>query len=60
MQTLQHDPDSYSGANCFNALSSDADHVNHRTLVTHDLHHVLTGFNADPSAGSLLWLSGRP
>lgn len=49
MKTLGCNPDFYVGPEYFNNLDSDADYVNYRTLATHDLHHVLTGFNFDTS-----------
>ena len=45
LQALGYDPDFYVGPEAFNNLATDADYVNYRSLATHDLHHVLTGFN---------------
>lgn len=44
-QALGYDTDFYVGPEAFNNLDTDADYVNYRSLATHDLHHVLTGFN---------------
>lgn len=49
IQALGYDPDFHPGPEYFNNLESDADYVNYRTFATHDLHHVLTGFNFDSS-----------
>ncbi|MEB3327144.1 MAG: Coq4 family protein [Synechococcus sp.] len=49
IRALDYNPDFYASPEYFNNLETDADYVNYRTLATHDLHHVLTGFNFDPS-----------
>lgn len=49
IRALAYDPAFYAPPEFFNNLESDADYVNYRTLATHDLHHVLTGFNFDRS-----------
>lgn len=49
VRALGYNPDFYAGPEYFNNLETDADYVNYRTVATHDLHHVLTGFNFDPS-----------
>ena len=49
IQALGYNPDFHPGPAYFNNLESDADYINYRTFATHDLHHVLTGFNFDAS-----------
>jgi ubiquinone biosynthesis protein COQ4 len=49
IQALGYNPDFHPGPEYFNNLESDADYINYRTFATHDLHHVLTGFNFDAS-----------
>lgn len=49
IQALGYDPSFHPGPEYFNNLEADADYVNYRTFATHDLHHVLTGFNFDSS-----------
>ena len=49
IEALGYNPDFHPGADYFNNLETDADYINYRTFATHDLHHVLTGFNFDAS-----------
>lgn len=49
LQALGYSPDFFAPPEYFNNLETDADYVNYRTLATHDLHHILTGFNFDSS-----------
>ena len=51
-QALGYDTDFYVGPEAFNNLDTDADYVNYRSLATHDLHHVLTGFNFGFAGGN--------
>ena len=37
--------------------ASDADYINYRVSATHDLHHILTGFNPEKGGGELGVLS---
>ena len=48
-RALAYDPEFHAPPEFFNNLESDADYVNAPTLATHDLHHVLAGFNFDRS-----------
>lgn len=41
----------------YNDLASDADYINYRVSATHDLHHILTGFNPEKGGGELGVLS---
>lgn len=37
----------------YNNFSTDSDHINYRLAATHDLHHILTGYNPEVGGGEL-------
>ena len=53
IQAMGYDINYFPGPDYYNNLSSNADYINYRLSATHDLHHILTGFNPEVGGGEL-------